>query len=199
MVILVTVAVSMGWGKHQYDLDIANANTMSVIGLASVTFAIAGQSWSKTSWALTLLRVSESKWQTWFIWFAIVSMNVFFGIGALLFWVQCTPLEASWHPLVHGVCWDPWINVKYGIFASSKSDSPSKTLPSTSRLTKPDAGFSGFMDLLLALLPWKIVLGLQMKKKEKFGVAVAMSMSILLVIYSHLPSTCVANHGLVLP
>jgi len=35
------------------------------------------------------------------------------------------------------------------------------------------------MDLLLALLPWKIVLGLQMKKKEKFGVAVAMSMSVL--------------------
>jgi len=37
------------------------------------------------------------------------------------------------------------------------------------------------MDLLLALLPWKIVLGLQMKKKEKLGVAVAMSMSVLWV------------------
>jgi len=135
MVILVTVAVGMGWGKHQYDLDITKANTMSVIGLSSVTFAIAGQSWSKTSWALTLLRVSESKWQTWFIWFAIVSMNVFFGIGALLFWVQCTPLETAWHPLVPGVCWDPWINVKYGIFASSKSNPPPSSLPFRSRLT----------------------------------------------------------------
>jgi hypothetical protein len=35
------------------------------------------------------------------------------------------------------------------------------------------------MDLLLTLLPWLIIRNLQMKGKEKFGVAVAMSMGIL--------------------
>ncbi len=35
------------------------------------------------------------------------------------------------------------------------------------------------MDLALALLPWKLIWNLQMKKKEKFGVAVAMSCGIL--------------------
>jgi hypothetical protein len=35
------------------------------------------------------------------------------------------------------------------------------------------------MDFVLALLPWKIIWNLQMKGKEKFGVAVAMSMGIL--------------------
>jgi hypothetical protein len=35
------------------------------------------------------------------------------------------------------------------------------------------------MDLVLAFLPWKIIIGLQMKKKEKAGVAVAMSMGVL--------------------
>jgi hypothetical protein len=35
------------------------------------------------------------------------------------------------------------------------------------------------MDFILAFLPWKIVWGLQMKKKEKFGVALAMSMGVL--------------------
>jgi len=116
--------MSLGWGKHVWDIDMTKMNPMAAMGLASMTFAIAGQSWSKTSWALTLLRVSESKWMTWFIWFAIVSMNVLFGVGALLFWVQCKPLEAAWHPLVPGVCWDPRINVNYGIFVSGKPGRP---------------------------------------------------------------------------
>jgi len=35
------------------------------------------------------------------------------------------------------------------------------------------------MEFVLALLPWKIIWKLQMKKKEKIGVALAMSMGIL--------------------
>jgi hypothetical protein len=38
---------------------------------------------------------------------------------------------------------------------------------------------SGVMDMMLALLPWSIVWKLQMKKKEKLGVALAMSLGIL--------------------
>jgi len=34
------------------------------------------------------------------------------------------------------------------------------------------------MDFVLAFLPWRIVWSLQMKKKEKFGVAVAMSLGV---------------------
>lgn len=35
------------------------------------------------------------------------------------------------------------------------------------------------MDFVLALLPWKVIWKLQMKRKEKVGVALAMSMGIL--------------------
>ena len=35
------------------------------------------------------------------------------------------------------------------------------------------------MDIILAILPWKVIWGLQMKKKEKVGGAIAMSMGIL--------------------
>jgi hypothetical protein len=37
------------------------------------------------------------------------------------------------------------------------------------------------MDFVLALLPWKVIWKLQMKRKEKVGVALAMSMGILSV------------------
>jgi hypothetical protein len=39
--------------------------------------------------------------------------------------------------------------------------------------------YSGAMDLVLALLPWTVILKLQMKMKEKIGVALAMSMGVL--------------------
>ena len=39
--------------------------------------------------------------------------------------------------------------------------------------------YSGVMDICLAMLPWSVILGLQMTPKEKFGVAIAMSMGVL--------------------
>jgi hypothetical protein len=35
------------------------------------------------------------------------------------------------------------------------------------------------MDIVLAVVPWKIIWSLTMNKKEKFGVLVAMSMGVL--------------------
>lgn len=34
------------------------------------------------------------------------------------------------------------------------------------------------MDLILAIIPWKIIMNLQMETKEKIGVALAMSMGV---------------------
>lgn len=39
--------------------------------------------------------------------------------------------------------------------------------------------YSGCMDFILALLPWAVIWKLQMKKREKFGIAVAMSLGVL--------------------
>jgi len=45
------------------------------------------------------------------------------------------------------------------------------------------------MDILLALIPWTILWGLQMKRQEKLAAGIAMSMGILYVAlqasYSH--------------
>jgi hypothetical protein len=41
------------------------------------------------------------------------------------------------------------------------------------------AAYSGAQDFVLALLPWTLVWNLQMKKKEKVGIAFAMSLGVL--------------------
>lgn len=46
------------------------------------------------------------------------------------------------------------------------------------------AGYSGAIDFLLAMLPWTIIWTLTMNRKEKFGVAIAMSMGVFAGITS---------------
>jgi hypothetical protein len=39
--------------------------------------------------------------------------------------------------------------------------------------------YSGIMDLIFAIIPWKVIMRMQMETKEKIGVALAMSMGVL--------------------
>ncbi|PKS04861.1 hypothetical protein jhhlp_008225 [Lomentospora prolificans] len=127
-----------------------------LLGMCSTTLAITSQSWSKTSFALTLLSVSDG-WMSYFLWFAILSINILLGLGALFFWVSCTPLDKAWHPLVEGTCWDPSIIIMFGIISSV---------------------YSGFMDLTFSALAWKIILPLNLNIREKMACGVAMSMGV---------------------
>jgi hypothetical protein len=118
--ILVTVQLSLGYGRHVWDVPPQNFEKLAICGLSAVTVAIAGQVWSKTSFAMTLLRLAGERTK-WFVWFIIVSINLFMGLGAIISWIQCQPLEKVWKPLMQeGTCWDPYVNIKYGIFASGE-------------------------------------------------------------------------------
>ncbi len=97
----------------------ANLNTITLIQQIITTFEITSQSWSKISFAFTLLSIADG-WIRLFLWFAIVGINVAFGLGGLFNWIGCSPLEKMWKPLVPGTCWDPWINIRLVVFIGSK-------------------------------------------------------------------------------
>jgi hypothetical protein len=117
--ICTTVAIGYGFGKRGYEIPFDNFGSLIMAGLLSVTFDIIGQAWSKTSFAITILHISEGKVRV-FIWFAIISMNILMGLAAMSYWVQCSPIEKSWKPLVPGTCWDPRVAIVYGIVAGGK-------------------------------------------------------------------------------
>ncbi|KAL8313190.1 hypothetical protein RB593_007407 [Gaeumannomyces tritici] len=99
--IMVQVQTGLGYGKHFYDIPIENSNTMALYGLITITVAVMGQVWSKTSFAMTLLHITGPK---------------------------------------------------------------AKVV------------YSGLADVALALVPWQVIMGLNLKMQEKLGVALAMSM-----------------------
>ncbi|KAF9877419.1 hypothetical protein CkaCkLH20_05119 [Colletotrichum karsti] len=114
---------------------------------------------TKTSFAVTLHRIA-SPWQKYVIWFLVGTMNLQFVVHIILTWrAICKPPGHEDHnPHLPLSCWQSEDAITLGIFGGF---------------------YSALSDFILALLPWKIVLGLQMKKHEKIGVAVAMSMGVL--------------------
>lgn len=114
--------VDLGFGKHSHMIDPRNLNDMYLIGKISVTFTVCSQAWSKTSFAITLLMISDGFHGRTriFLWFAVVSMNIFFGTSALLFWVGCSPIEKSWNPFISGTCWSQYVPVLFMIFTSGE-------------------------------------------------------------------------------
>ncbi|KAL5375003.1 hypothetical protein DPSP01_011494 [Paraphaeosphaeria sporulosa] len=78
--------------------------------------------------------------------------------SAFLSWLSCRPTAKLYNPFLEGKCWPAYVTRNYGYF---------------------NAAFCTVVDFALALLPWKLLWGLQLKTKEKIGVGIAMSMGLL--------------------
>lgn len=157
-VIFVHETVLLGFGKPptaypSYEQLIFTAK----LGGCGATFAIAATGISKTSFGVTMLRLTSGKTRK-FIWAILISINFFLGLSGLFIWIECIPLEKTWDPSVPGACWNPVINPVYARFSAT---------------------WSGTMDIALAMLPWKVIWNLKMDRKDKFGVAIAMSLGVL--------------------
>lgn len=102
-IVLQTVGVSYGLGRHYSDLSDEAISTMGMYSMASGFGSILATCWSKTSFAITLLRISEG-WTRYFIWFIIISVNLVLGSNGVIHWVQCWPVEKTWHYFMEGSC-----------------------------------------------------------------------------------------------
>jgi hypothetical protein len=116
------------------------------------TLAVLGIAWSRTSFGITLLWLTHGRLQR-FVVAVFIAMNV--ARVFVIVWVKCDPVEKIWRRMVPGTCWNLRVSNGYAFFKGV---------------------FPGLRGLFFALLPWHLLWGLRMRKKEKLGVAVAMSM-----------------------
>lgn len=144
-------------------------------GFASIPAA----AWSKTSFAITLLRITDG-WMKRFVWFIIITVNIVLGVNGVIQWVQCWPVQKLWEPKLHGTCMPSMVVQKYNTFVSGEWLAPSeKTKKACITVLTSLIAYSGAMDIVLALLPWKIIWNVTIGNKEKFGALFAMSMGVL--------------------
>ena len=101
-----TACVALDYGKHGYDIRPENLPLMPFIAVFAGFFSVLSASWSKTSFALTLLRLSD-RWMRIMIWVIIITLNLIMGTAMLTMWVKCTPFAKIWDSKVEGTCIDP--------------------------------------------------------------------------------------------
>jgi hypothetical protein len=151
-------------------------------------FAILAVSISKTSFAVTLLRLTTNTWQRYLLWYIIASLNLIMGLCGLFTFIQCSPVDKLWNLSTPGTCWEPTVQIRYAIFAGCKyrrvcflchRSSQNNLLYREINTLVPILAYSAAMDFLLAVIPWVMMWKIQMKRREKLGIAVAMSLGVL--------------------
>ncbi|PVH93927.1 hypothetical protein DM02DRAFT_694622 [Periconia macrospinosa] len=150
----ISIGTTYGIGKKFAAVptqDYPKAIMWEAIGQAICIMGIAA---SKGSVALFLLRIVIHKWHVVALWFCIVSTTIMCTVTTVLLFVQCKPTAFLWDQTIPGgVCWLNFTIVGLTMGA-----------------------WSAAMDFVLAILPWHIIMGLNMKRKEKLTVAFGLSL-----------------------
>ena len=155
--IITQVGQQLGFGKRTMDIPVENLATIAIGTSVAASISCFASTFSKISFGVTLLRLTTGGLR-WFVWFCIITLFLVMIPSALNTWIQCTPLAKAWDDTIEGTCWPASVTVNYGIF---------------------NAAWCAVADFALALLPWKLIWGLQLKTREKIGVGIAMSMGVL--------------------
>ncbi|KAL2268831.1 hypothetical protein VTJ83DRAFT_3677 [Remersonia thermophila] len=151
-----TANARLGFGLHTYEVPFENLVPFGIQSNISGFTSILAVACSKTSFGITLLRLSDG-WMKWFIIVLLVLLNLTHYTSSVFFWVSCNPPAKTWNPLLEGECWPTSVTVNYSLFVGA---------------------CSAFCDFALALLPWRLLLRFNMYNREKIGVAICMSMGI---------------------
>lgn len=154
-VVLNVVDVGHGYGRHTYDVSPQSLPIIVTNGTVSGTLILLGACWSKTSFAFTLLRLPID-WMRYLVWTIIITLNLAMHLSALSIWLECPPGPPG--SAAGRVCLPLDVALMFAIVVGS---------------------YSAAVDFTLALLPWKFLWNLQMKRREKIGVLIAMSMGAL--------------------
>lgn len=80
--------VNLGYGMDFALIPAQNLTKMGLILNIASSLVILANLWSKTSFALTLLRL-PLRWMKYTLWFIIISMTVFLGTSSVFIWAQC--------------------------------------------------------------------------------------------------------------
>ena len=89
-------------------------------GLITGMFIMIAPVLSKTSFILTLSRISGTKLKI-ALWVIAVTMNLLQAGAIIVQWAQYTPIEKVWQPwLPEGTCWPYQINLGMSMGASGE-------------------------------------------------------------------------------
>ncbi|MCJ1419074.1 hypothetical protein MMC32_005426 [Xylographa parallela] len=155
--ILITVAISDGYGRHLYYLA-ENAAPAIKISLVAFIFGIVSVGIPKLAVTCLLIRLLNPTRRHVIILYSLsISCIVIVSLCAVFLWTQCHPVAALWDPSLVPICWNPTILVTYSILAGV---------------------YSGCIDLYLAVWPMYVLYGLKINREKKLGLCFVLGLGI---------------------
>jgi hypothetical protein len=118
-----TYLVSRGYGKHVYEIDHETITYSLLIDRIGVLFFITAAIWSKTSFGLTLVRITTGKLRST-IWILMALMHLAAIITTAMFWLNCQPVQKFWDKNIPGKCWPDDVIIGLAIAGSGIYNSP---------------------------------------------------------------------------
>ncbi|KAK7755340.1 hypothetical protein SLS62_002566 [Diatrype stigma] len=143
------------------------ANIPKIVDLMAIGnfFAVLSIAVSKTSFILTLVRLVIEPWQKVALWFMASTINLSMLMIAIVQVFQC-PAEPA------PGCIDGNIVIRLGVYA---------------------ACYSAVMDIVLSAFPSLVIWKLQMKRREKTAIIIAMSLGVVAGIVGIYKSSIIPN------
>ena len=164
-------------GRHSWGLEIHDLAKFLIIISSRATFTITALGWTKTAFAVTLLRLTTGMTKS-FLWFIIISVNITTIVSAAVPWIQCDPIAKTWVPDMPGACWAPKVGTKVWIGTAGPSVHVFFSRVGMPSLTLGPA-YSALIDFTLAALPWTFLYNMLLRRREKAGILTAMSMGVM--------------------
>ena len=118
-----TANARIGFGLPIFQVPLENFLLFGIQSNISGFTSLIAVVWSKTSFGITLLRLSDG-WMRWFIIVLLVLLNITHYISAIFFWVSCNPPAKTWDFTREGECWPAHVTVNYSLFVGGKSFLP---------------------------------------------------------------------------
>ncbi|KAI1324770.1 hypothetical protein F5Y16DRAFT_402033 [Xylariaceae sp. FL0255] len=153
----VFVMASLKLGLGTLDVPLQNYKTLTLYGVVETVVSLLATAWSKTSFAIVLLQITRGLPKA-IVWFSVITVNLTLITDALVSLFECSPVYKAWNYTAPGHC------LPY---------------PHLVQMTMGIAFYSAANDFILATIPWVVIPKLQMNRKEKFGIAIALSLGLI--------------------
>ncbi|KUI61227.1 hypothetical protein VP1G_08386 [Cytospora mali] len=160
--IIITVEYATGYSKGNWS------DHMHILINTSSDGTVVGQTLTKTAFAVTLLRMTQASarsrwpWQQAILWFCIISMNGLMLTKGIFQWAKlCGNSDYQQWYRIQGWC----LNYNY-------------------QQNYKEVGniYNIIMDFIFAIFPWFITWPLNLKRAEKIGLCITLSLGMLIAI-----------------
>ncbi|KAI1338736.1 hypothetical protein F5Y15DRAFT_424270 [Xylariaceae sp. FL0016] len=157
--VFITIGTSHGLGKHIQTLDPAEAVLALKWNVATATVIIWTFSLPKFAIVATLVRIFNFGTKTTVFFWGLCASSQACIFATSVWWVhQCSPPERGWDSAVAGECAPVSIVANLGYFTSA---------------------YSTLLDIFFALYPVYFIMKLNMPRKSRMAVSVALSLTLL--------------------